>query len=96
MLAEDVIGSDRGWDVVLAGDVSCQKDMAEATTPWLETLARRGALALIGDPGRRYLALGRLEGLIEYDAPTPRALEDADVKRAGVFRFRAPLAGLTG
>ena len=96
MLAEDVIGSDRGWDVVLAGDVSYQKDMAEAAIPWLEAMARRGALALIGDPWCRYLALGRLEGLIEYDAPTPRAPEDADVKRAGAFRFRAPLAGLTG
>jgi predicted nicotinamide N-methyase len=96
VLTEDVIGSDRGWDVVLAGDVSYQKDMAEATTSWLEAMARRDALALIGDPRRRYLALGRLEGLIEYDAPTPRALEDADVKRAGVFRFRAPLVGLTG
>jgi len=70
--------------------------MAGATTPWLKALARRGALALIGDPWRRYLAFGRLEDRIEYDAPTPRALEDADVKRAGVFRFRAPLAGLTG
>jgi predicted nicotinamide N-methyase len=49
-MAEDAIRSDRGWDVVLAGDVSYQKDMAEAATPWLEAIARRGALALIGDP----------------------------------------------
>jgi predicted nicotinamide N-methyase len=90
VLAEDVVGSDRGWDVVLAGDVSYQKDMAEAATGWLEGLARRGALVLIGDPRRSYLALDRLECVREYDVPVTRALEDADVKRAGVFKFRAP------
>ncbi len=95
VLAEDVIDSDRGWEVVLAGDVSYQKDMAEAATRWLEALARRGALVLIGDPRRSYLALDRLERLIEYDVPALRALEDADVKRAGVFKFRAP-PGFTG
>ncbi|MGO4871184.1 MAG: class I SAM-dependent methyltransferase [Roseiarcus sp.] len=96
VLAEDVVGADRGWDVVLAGDVSYQKDMAEAATAWLEGLARRGALVLIGDPRRSYLALDRLECLIDYGVPVTRALEDADIKRAGVFRFRAPLVGLMG
>ena len=70
--------------------------MAEAATAWLEGLARRGALVLIGDPRRSYLALDRLECLIEYGVPVTRALEDADIKRAGVFRFRAPLVGLMG
>ena len=96
VLAEDVVGADRGWDVVLAGDVSYQKDMAEAVTPWLEGLARRGALVLVGDPRRSYLALDRLDCLIEYAVPVTRALEDADIKRSGVFKFRAPLARLRG
>ena len=96
MLAEDVVGADRGWDVILAGDVSYQKDMAEAVTLWLEGLARRGALVLIGDPRRSYLALDRLECLIEYRVPVTRALEDGEIKRAGVFKFRAPPAGFTG
>lgn len=94
VLAEDVVGADRGWDVVLAGDVSYQKDMADAVTPWLEALARRGALVLIGDPRRSYLALDRLECVIEYRVPVTRALEDADIKRTGVFKFRAPLLGV--
>ncbi len=89
VLAEDVVGADRGWDVILAGDVCYQKDMAEAVTLWLEGLARRGALVLIGDPHRSYLALDRLERLIEYRVPVTRALEDADVKLTGVFAFRA-------
>ena len=90
VLAENVVGVDRGWDVVLAGDVSYEKDMAEAVTAWLEGLAARGALVLIGDPRRSYLALDRLECLVEYSVPVTRALEDAEIKRTGVFRFRAP------
>ena len=96
VLAEDVVGADRGWDVVLAGDVSYQRDMAEAVTRWLEGLARRGALVLVGDPRRSYLALDRLECLIEYRVPVTRALEDAEIKRTGVFEFRAPSPGLKG
>ena len=90
VLAENVVGVDRGWDVVLAGDVSYEKDMAEAVTAWLDGLAARGALVLIGDPRRSYLALDRLECLVEYSVPVTRALEDAEIKRTGVFRFRAP------
>jgi len=83
----DLIGADEGWDVVLAGDVSYQKDMAEAATRWLGALARRGALVLIGDPRRSYLARDELQCIAEYSVPVTRALEDADLKRTGVFRF---------
>jgi predicted nicotinamide N-methyase len=86
--AGDLVGSDEGWDVVLAGDVSYQRDMAEAATAWLAGLVRRGALVLIGDPWRSYLARDALELIAEYSVPVTRALEDADIKRTGVFRFR--------
>jgi predicted nicotinamide N-methyase len=86
--AGDLIGSDEGWDVVLAGDVSYQQDMAEAVTRWLGGLSRRGAAVLIGDPWRSYLARDLLEPIAEYEAPVTRALEDAEIKRTGVFRFR--------
>ena len=85
---EDLIGADEGWDVVLAGDVSYEKDMAEAVTDWLRDLARRGADVLIGDPRRAYLALDRLECVVEYRVPVTRELEDSEIKRTGVFRFR--------
>jgi predicted nicotinamide N-methyase len=87
VLCEDVIGTDRGWDVVVAGDVAYERDMATAVFAWLEGLAQRGALALVGDPRRSYLALDRLECVAEYSVPTSRALEDAEVKRTGVFTF---------
>jgi predicted nicotinamide N-methyase len=84
---ENLIGRDEGWQVVLAGDVSYERDMAEAVTGWLEILARRGALVLIGDPGRAYLAREKLESLAEYRIPVTRALEDCEIKKSQVWRF---------
>jgi predicted nicotinamide N-methyase len=85
---ENLIGRDDGWDVVLAGDISYERDMAQAVTDWLEHLSRRGALALIGDPGRAYLARERLESLAEYRIAVTRALEDCEIKNSQVWRFR--------
>ncbi len=62
--------------------------MALAVTDWLHGLARRGALALIGDPGRAYLARDRLESLAEYRVPVTRALEDCEIKKSQVWKFK--------
>lgn len=83
----DIVGRDEGWDVVLAGDVSYERDMAARVTDWLEALHRRGAVVLIGDPGRSYLARSRLEKIAEYRVPVSRDLEDMDIKKTGVWRF---------
>jgi predicted nicotinamide N-methyase len=83
----DIIGMDEGWDVVFAGDVSYERDMARAVSDWLETLAQRGALVLIGDPGRSYLAREKLEPIAEYRVPVTRALEDSEIKKTQVWRF---------
>jgi predicted nicotinamide N-methyase len=77
-----------GWEVVLAGDVSYERDMAARVTDWLDALRRRGASVLIGDPGRSYLARDRLEPLAEYRVPVTRSLEDAEIKVSQVWRFR--------
>ena len=87
--AGSLIGLDEGWDVVLAGDVSYERDMAAGMTDWLGGLARRGARVLIGDPGRSYLARDRLVEVASYQVPVTRSLEDAEIKRVGVWRFRA-------
>ena len=71
---EDLVGADEGWSVVLAGDVAYERGMSEAVTAWLASLAARGATVLIGDPGRAYLALDRLERLIDYRVPVTREL----------------------
>lgn len=84
----DLVGLDAGWDVVLAGDVSYERDMAKRVTDWLDALRTRGARILIGDPGRAYLAKDRLEQVASYRVPVTRALEDAEIKQTGVWRFR--------
>ncbi len=86
--AGDLCGRDDGWDVVLAGDISYERDMAARLTDWLGNLAARGAQVFIGDPGRAYLARERLECVAEYCIPVTRSLEDADFKPTGVWRFR--------
>ena len=85
--AGDLVGADEGWDVVLAGDISYERDMAARMTDWLEGLSRRGALALIVDPGRSYLARDRLSAVAEYRIAVSRDLEDAEIKRTQVWRF---------
>ncbi|MFO1118078.1 MAG: methyltransferase [Beijerinckiaceae bacterium] len=83
----DIIGADEGWDVVLAGDVSYERDMAARVTTWLEGLAARGATVLIGDPGRSYLAREKLVAVADYRVPVTRALEDSEIKHTQVWRF---------
>jgi predicted nicotinamide N-methyase len=85
----DLVGTDEGWDAVLAGDIHYEKDTAERATAWLVSLHARGALVLVGDPGRSYLPRERLEPLATYEVPVTRSLEDAEVKRTSVWRFRS-------
>jgi predicted nicotinamide N-methyase len=85
---ENLIGADEGWEVVLAGDIAYERDLAEAAMDWLASLARRGAMVLVGDPRRAYLPHDRLDCVVEYRVPVTRELEDSEIKRTGVFRFR--------
>ncbi|MEQ8814380.1 MAG: methyltransferase [Thalassobaculum sp.] len=88
MLDEPTLADDGGplWDVVLAGDVCYEKPMAERMTAWLRRHAAAGALVLMGDPGRSYRPADGLEQLAEYLVPTPRDLEDSDLRRTVVWR----------
>ncbi|MDG4855520.1 MULTISPECIES: methyltransferase [unclassified Mesorhizobium] len=83
----DSIGTDDGWDVVLAGDVFYDKPLAERLTPWFTSLNARGADILVGDPGRAYLPKTGLQSLAVYQVPVTRVLEDAEVKRTTVWRW---------
>jgi predicted nicotinamide N-methyase len=88
VLLADIIGTDGGWDTVLAGDICYQRDIAERVTIWLKALSRRGAQVLIGDPARSYLPRDALEEIATYQVPTTRMLEDAEIKKSSVWRFR--------
>lgn len=84
---ENLVDTDKGWDVVLAGDVFYERSLAARLEAWLGKLARRGATVLIGDPGRTYLPRDRLVCKARYDVEVMRALEDAQVKRTCVWEF---------
>jgi predicted nicotinamide N-methyase len=89
-LATDIVGQDQGWDTVLAGDICYEHDLAARVIEWLLALSNRGATVLIGDPGRSYLPKDRLESLAVYEVPVTRTLEDSDIKKSSVWRFRQP------
>ncbi len=83
----DLVGTDEGWDIVFAGDIAYERDMTARVFDWLHTLVRRGAIVLIGDPGRAFLPKTGLKELAEYRVPTTREIEDTEIKRTKVFRL---------
>lgn len=87
-LIHDLIDTDHDWDVVLAGDVFYEKPLADRLVPWFTALAARGATVIVGDPGRSYFPKNLLEELAVYAVPVTRILEDSEVKRTTVWRFR--------
>ncbi len=87
--AGDIIGQDCPPDsVILAGDICYEQASARAVTDWLAAQHQAGRTVLIGDPGRTYLAKDRLVPIAEYQTPVMASLEDAEVKRTNVWRFR--------
>lgn len=87
VIAGDLVGHSIEADVICAGDVFYERDMASRIADWLATLVANGATALVGDPGRSYLPKDRLEWLAQYEVPVTRSLEDAEIKRTSVWRF---------
>ena len=83
---DDPVGRDDGWDVILAGDVWYEADLAAHFEPWLRSLAARGALVLTGDLGRAYLPAAGLTELARYVVPTLVDLEDVPEKAARVLQ----------
>jgi predicted nicotinamide N-methyase len=90
--AADPIGDPLGgFDVVLAGDVFYEQPLADRAFAWLGALARRGALALAGDPGRLYSphgkALAGVRDLAAYEVPAAGDVESRAVLRTWVIQF---------
>ncbi len=77
-------------DLICAGDICYEKPVAERVLAWLATAHAAGTRVLIGDPGRSYFPREGLVQLAEYEVATARELEDAAVKRTGVWTFPHP------
>ncbi|SCW87105.1 class I SAM-dependent methyltransferase [Ancylobacter rudongensis] len=88
VLTTDVVGTAGSWDVVLAGDIAYERDLAARVFAWLQALSARGADVWIGDPGRSYLPRDRLEKVADYAVPVSRELEDSEIKATSVWRPR--------
>ena len=75
--------------IVTAGDVCYEREMAQRVVAWLRVFAGAGTTVLLGDPGRAYLPQSGLRELAHYRVPTSRELEDADSREAIVFEVLA-------
>ena len=84
----DPVDQPTGADVVLVGDLFYDRDVAPRALNWLKSLDRAGKHVLIGDPGRTYLPRDKLDQIAAYDIPVTRALEDAELKRAAVWKLK--------
>ncbi len=76
-------------DVVTAGDICYERDMAQRAIRWLRRRAERGSLVLLGDPGRAYLPETGLREIARYIVPTSRELEDEDARDTRVWEVLA-------
>lgn len=83
----DLIGEPVDAEIVLVGDLFYDRDLAPRVLAWLIALEAQGKAVLIGDPGRAYLPRDKLVQIAAYDIPVTRALEDAELKRAAVWRL---------
>ena len=76
------------YDVVLVGDLFYERPLADRVAAFVAAAQGRGALVLIGDPQRNYFPKDAFEQVAEYAVPVTRELEDAEIKRAAVWRPR--------
>ncbi|MER7757288.1 methyltransferase [Kitasatospora sp. NPDC097643] len=86
-LVDLIDGDGAPADVVLAGDVFYEREMAARFLPFLERAAARGATVVVGDPGRAYLPRERFTALAAYQVPVVADLEDTAVKTTTVWRL---------
>lgn len=71
-------------DVVLAGDVCYDREMSERVLPWLQAARAQGAEVYLGDPGRPYVPVARLQAVATFDVPDT---EGPQVRRTTVWRL---------
>ena len=71
-------------DVVLAGDVCYDRAMSERVLPYLDAARARGAVVLLGDPGRPYVPHDRLIAVARFDVPDT---EGPQVRRTTVWQL---------
>jgi predicted nicotinamide N-methyase len=82
----DLLQTDDRYGVILAGDVCYSREMAGRVLAFLHRAAARGALVLVGDPGRAYLPAAGLTAVTSYDVPVAETLESVPVRHTTVWQ----------
>jgi predicted nicotinamide N-methyase len=85
--AGDIIGRAGDWQTILAGDMCYERPLAERLLAWLQELSAKGALVLLGDPGRSDCPKSGVEKLATYRVETTRDLEDREIRETSVYRL---------
>jgi predicted nicotinamide N-methyase len=75
-------------NILLIGDLFYEKSLAARVFQFAEAAQAKGMTVLIGDPGRSYLPMDKLEKCAEFSVPVSRDLEDAEIKRSAVWQLR--------
>ena len=74
-------------EVILAGDVFYQRELAQLAHRFARAAADAGADVLVADPGRAFVPAAALTPLARYDVPVLTAIEDAPVKTVTIYRL---------
>lgn len=85
--ADDLVGSAPRTDILLAGDVFYDRNMAGRLSHWFDRLTAQGVDVVIGDPFRSYLPSCKVACLIRYDVPVSREIEGIAQRECGIFRW---------
>nr|WP_244872178.1 50S ribosomal protein L11 methyltransferase [Catellatospora sp. TT07R-123] len=83
----DLLDGPADADIVLAGDVLYQSQVAERMLAFLRRAAADGAQVLLGDPDRGHLPTHGLTLLAAYPAPDAQAFVDAELEQICVYRL---------
>jgi len=90
-VCEDLVGTDISGDVdvVLAGDICYDQDVAARVSTWFRECSEAGVRVLVGDPGRSFLPADKLRHVASYDMPHSdvQVLEAKGFAETGVWEM---------
>jgi predicted nicotinamide N-methyase len=84
----DLAAADPGdAEVILAGDVFYQRDLAAMALRFLRAARAAGATVLAADPSRAFVPRAELTAVATYEIPVLAVLEDTPVKTVTIYRL---------
>ena len=88
IIADSTKMIDARFDLILAGDVFYDAEVADSSLNLFHAAHGRGARILVGDIGRRYLPRHALREIANYSVKEVGTRANSPAERAGVFEFR--------